>query len=150
MLVAQLCSTLCDPMDCTHQAPLSMEFSRQECWSGQPVPSPGDLPIPETEPESPALHADSLLSEPPGKPTHCSRCVLACAKLLQLCPTLCHPMDCSPPGCSVHGILQAGLPYPSPGDLPDPGIEPMSLLSPALAYHQHHLLLDAYNICLGH
>ena len=35
-------------------------------------------------------------------------------------------MDCSPPGCSVHGILQAGLPFPSLGDLPDPGIEPRS------------------------
>ena len=54
-------------------------------------------------------------------------------KLLQLVPTLCDPMDYSPPGCSVHGILQAGLPYPPPGDLPDSGIEPMSLLSPALA-----------------
>ena len=39
-------------------------------------------------------------------------------------------MDCSPPGSSVHGILQARLPFPSPGDLPNPGIEPMS---PALA-----------------
>ena len=62
-----------------------------------------------------------------------------CAKSLQLCPTLCDPMDCSPPGSSVHGILQAGiamearLPCPPPGDLPDPGIEPMSLTPPALA-----------------
>ena len=47
----------------------------------------------------------------------------------QSCLTLCDPMDCSPPGSSVHGILQArilGLPFPSPGDLPDPGIEPAS------------------------
>ena len=46
-------------------------------------------------------------------------------------------MDCSLPGSSVHGILQeeywSGLPCPFPGDLPDPGIEPMSLMSPALA-----------------
>ena len=47
-------------------------------------------------------------------------------------------MDCSPPGSSVHGILQArdywsGMPFPPPGDLPDPGIEPTSLASPALA-----------------
>ena len=44
-----------------------MKFSRQECWSGLPFPSPGDLPDPGTEPESPALQADSLLSESPGK-----------------------------------------------------------------------------------
>ena len=56
--------------------------------------------------------------------------VHACAKSLQLCPTLCDPMDCSPPGSSVHGILQARtlewVPFPSPGDLSDPGIIPMS------------------------
>ena len=52
-----------------HQAPLSMEFSRQEYyWSGLPCPSPGDLPDLGIKPRSPALEADSLLSEPPGKP----------------------------------------------------------------------------------
>ena len=51
-----------------HQAPLSMGSSRQEYWSGVPFPSPGDLPDPEIELRSPALQADSLLSEPPGKP----------------------------------------------------------------------------------
>ena len=50
------------------QAPLSMEFSRQEYWSGLPCPPPGDLPDPGNEPGSPALQADSLPSEPPGKP----------------------------------------------------------------------------------
>ena len=47
--------------------------------------------------------------------------------------TLCNPVDCSPPGSSVHGILQArsGLPFPSPGDLPDPGIEPRSPALPS-------------------
>ena len=49
------------------QAPLSMEFSRQEYWGGLPFPSPGDLSHPETEPTSPALQADSLPSKPPGK-----------------------------------------------------------------------------------
>ena len=47
---------------------LSMEFSRQEYWSGLPFPSPGDLPDPGIEPRSPTLQADSLPSEPPGKP----------------------------------------------------------------------------------
>ena len=44
--------TLCDPVDYTCQAPLSMEFSRQAHWSGLPCPPPGDLPNPEIEPMS--------------------------------------------------------------------------------------------------
>jgi len=68
MCVSQSCPTLCDPMDCSHQAPLSIEFSRQEYWSGWPFPSPGDLPDPGIEPRSPALQADSLLPETQGKP----------------------------------------------------------------------------------
>ena len=47
-----------------------MGFSREEYWSGLPFPSPGDLPDPGIEPGSPALEADALTSEPPGKP-HC-------------------------------------------------------------------------------
>ena len=50
------------------KAPLSIEFSRQESWSGLPCPPPGDLPNPGIEPRSPTLQADSLPSEPPGKP----------------------------------------------------------------------------------
>ena len=49
------------------QAPLSVIFSRQEYWSGLPFPSPGHLPDKGIKPRSPALQADSLLSEPPGK-----------------------------------------------------------------------------------
>ena len=45
-----------------------MRFSRQEYWSGLPCPSPGDLPDPGMEPGSPALQANFLPSEPPGKP----------------------------------------------------------------------------------
>ena len=58
------------PWTAAYQDPLSMGFSRQEYWSGVPLPSP---------------------------------------KLLQSCPTLCDPMDCSPPGSSFHGILQERL-----------------------------------------
>src|SRR5574341_460593 len=50
------------------QAPLSMGFPRQEYWNGLPFPSPGDLPDPGIEPRSPALQADSLLTETSGKP----------------------------------------------------------------------------------
>ena len=52
------------------EAPLSMEFSSQEYWSGFPFPSPGDLPCPGMEPGSPALKADSLLSELPKSIYH--------------------------------------------------------------------------------
>ena len=76
------------------QAPLSVEFSRQEYLCGLPFPAPGDLPNPGIEPGSPTLQTDSLPSRPSGKPP-------------KSCPTLCDPMDCSPPGSSVHGILQA-------------------------------------------
>ena len=56
------------PWTVAHQASPSMGFSRQECWSGLPFPSPGDLPYPGIEPRSPVLKADALPSEPPGKP----------------------------------------------------------------------------------
>ena len=65
--VAQSCPTFSDPHG-ARKAPLSMEFSRQEYWSGVPFPSPEDLPNPGIEPRSPALKADSLPSEPLGKP----------------------------------------------------------------------------------
>ena len=53
-----------------HQALPSMGFSRQEYWSGLPFPSLGDHPNPGIEPRSPALQADALTSEPPGKLTY--------------------------------------------------------------------------------
>ena len=56
------------PWTVAHWAPLSMEFSREEYWSGLPFPSPGDLPNPEIEPRSSTLQAASLPSEPRGKP----------------------------------------------------------------------------------
>ena len=56
------------PWTVAYQASPSMGFSRQEYWSGLPFPSPGDLPNPGIEPGSPALEADALTSEPPGKP----------------------------------------------------------------------------------
>ena len=55
------------PWTVAHQAPPSMGFTRQEYWSGLPFPSPGDRPNPGIEPSSPALQADALTSELPGK-----------------------------------------------------------------------------------
>ena len=65
----QSCPNLCDPMDCSPPwtVSLSMEFSKQEHWSGLPFPSPGDLPNPGIKHSSPALQTNSLPTEPPGK-----------------------------------------------------------------------------------
>ena len=64
--VAQLCPTLCDPMDGGYQAPPSMGFSRLEFWSGLPFPSPGDLPDSGIKLASPALAGGFVTTEPPG------------------------------------------------------------------------------------
>ena len=88
------------PWTVAHQIPPSMKFSRQEYWSGLPFPSPGDLPNPGIKPEYP--HCRQTL--------YCLSHIIAAAaaaKSLQLCPTLCNPIDGSPPGSAVPGILQA-------------------------------------------
>ena len=92
------------PWTVAHQAPLSMGFSRQGYWSGLPFPSPGNLPHPGVEPRSPTWQADALTSEPPGKLNH------------QAPPSM---------GFSRQEYW-SGLPFPSPADLPNPGIEPGS------------------------
>ena len=91
-----------------------MEFSRQEYWSGLPFPSPEGLPKPGIEPRSPTLQADSdmaimlKLSDQEFKTTSLNMLrAAAAAKSLQLCLTLCNPMNYSPPGSSVHGLSQA-------------------------------------------
>ena len=66
----QSCLILCDPVTVACQPPLSMGCSRQECWTGSPLPSPGDLPDPEIKPQSSALQANSLPSEHLGSPTN--------------------------------------------------------------------------------
>ena len=85
-----------------------MEFSRQEYWSGLSFPSPGDIPDPGIKPVSSALPGEFFTTGPHGKPQN-DLCVCVCAKSLQSCPTLCDPLDCSPPGSSVHEILQARI-----------------------------------------
>ena len=78
VLVTQSCPTLCNPWTIACQAPQSMEFSRQEYWIGLPFPHPGDLCYSRIEPRSPALKADSLLSEPLGKPKPSTKTRLEC------------------------------------------------------------------------
>ena len=154
-------------------APMSMEFSRQEHWIGLPFPSLGDLPNLGIEPGSPALQADSLPIEPLGKPSfhHIPMSSLKhlvytlmfffffffwtwclCAMSFQSCLTLCKTMDHSPPGCSVHGMLQAGILewLAMAGDLSIPGIEPLSLVSLALAnefFTTHATCLNLLQYC---
>ena len=113
------------PWTVAYQASPSMGFSRQEYWSGVPLPSPGDLPDPGIEPWSPALEADALTSEPPGKPKVTLTAVknfkmhsgsnkagyFCCCHCLvtKLCPTLWDPLDNSPQVSSVRGIFQARI-----------------------------------------
>ena len=95
---AQSCPTLCD-----HQTPLSIFQAR--ILERIAFPSPRDLPSPGIKSESPALAGRFFTTVPPWE------IKVACvhAKSLQSCLTLCDPMDCSPPGSTVHGIFQARI-----------------------------------------
>ena len=90
------------------QVPQSMGFSRQEYWNGLSCSLPGDRPDPGIKPMSPALQVDSLPLSHQGRP-YANAAAAAAAKLLQPCPTLCDPIDGSPPGSPVPGILQARI-----------------------------------------
>ena len=95
-----------------HKCPLSVEFPRQDYWGGLPYPTLADLPDPGIEPISPVslvLVGRFFTTAALGK--HCKHPESGKVKVLviQSCPTLCNPVDCSPPGSSVHGILQARI-----------------------------------------
>ena len=104
-LVTKLYPTLCNSWTIARQAPLYVGFPRQVYWSGLPFSAPGHLPGPGIELTSPALAGGLLTTEPPGKPL--TKAAAAAAKSLQSCPTLCNPIDGSPAGSPVPGILQA-------------------------------------------
>ena len=107
----------------TCQAPPPMGFSRQEYWNGLLFLSPGDLPNPGIEPWSPTLQTVSLPSEPPGKPRCC------CCHFSPVRPSV-TPWTAAfqvPPSMGFsRQEYWSGLPCLSPGDLPEPGIEPGS------------------------
>ena len=67
MHARSVCPPLCNPMDCSPPGFSVHGFSRQEYWSGLPLPSPGDLPNPGIKPESPTLTGGFFTTEPPGK-----------------------------------------------------------------------------------
>ena len=104
-----------------------MEFSRQKYWSGLPFLSPGDLPDPGNEPTYPALAGEFFTTKPPGKLWYMVLVLLSCFSHVHLCATswtVAHQAFLSM-GFSRQEYW-SGLPFLSPGDLPDPGIEPES------------------------
>ena len=119
-----------NPWTVAHQAPLSMGFPRQEYWSGLPWPPPEDLPDPGIELHLLYWHADSL---PPRKPWNQHTCYLTFRRMLSCIPFFVTPWTptCQAP-LSMETSRQAywrGLPFPFPGDLPDPRIELVPLAS---------------------
>ena len=72
----------------------------------------------------------------------------SCYLVAHLCLTFCNPVDCSPQGSLSMGLpwqgYWSGLPFPTPGDLPDPGIEPSSPMSPALQADYHCTAWEAH------
>ena len=132
-----MCSVLSDtfvtPGTTATQAPLCIGFPRQESWSGLPWALSGNILDQGMELASLNIYlhwwADSLPLLPPGKLYSMYEVLVT-----QSCPTPCDTMDCSPPVSFVHGILRARIQEwvaisfsISPGDLPDPEIEPRSL-----------------------
>ena len=107
-----------------HQTSLAMGFSRQESWSGLPFPSPGDLPDPGIKSPSLALQSDSLPSEPPRNVCACVLSHFSCVPLFATLRTVAHQAPLSM-GFSRQESWSA-LPCPPPGDLPNPGIKPLS------------------------
>ena len=110
MFLSSCCHILlfATPWTAARLAPLSMEFPRKEYWLS--FPPPGDFLDPGIEPvslASPTLAGGFFTTAPPGKPRNPRVCMYT--RLLQSRPTPCDPVDCSPPGSSVHGILQARI-----------------------------------------
>ena len=136
------------PWTVAYQAPLSMGFSRQQYWSGLPFPSPGDLPNPAIKPRSPALQTDALPSEPPGKSINgvsallkqgkadtCGLTIYSIYSFMKVKLFSRVRLFATPWTVTYQALLSMGfsrqeywngLPFPSPGDLPNPAIKPRS------------------------
>ena len=134
LLVTQSCPTLCNPMDCSLPGSSVHGILQERYWSGLPFPPPGEPPDQGIKLGSLALHADSLPSEPPGKPIYMNICIHFRIKsyyththmkvlVAQLCPILCNLMGCSSPmllcpwdfpgkntGVGSHSLLQEIFP----------------------------------------
>ena len=110
-LVTQLCLTLCDPVDCSMPGSSVHGILQERIleWFAMPSSRVSSQPRNLTSVSLFLWHqkADSLPSKPPGKPHMHTAAAAAAVKSLQSCPTLCDPIDSSPPGSPVPGILQA-------------------------------------------
>ena len=131
-------SDSCDPMDCSPPGLSVHGIFQARILKWVAISFSTGSSGPRNQTGSPALQADSLLTELrqklfPAISINKGCHVHACDKSLQSCPILCDPMDCSPPGPSVQGTLQerigSGLSCSPPGALRDPGITPTSLTS---------------------
>ena len=126
VLVAQSGPTLCDPMDCSPPGPSVHGIFQEEHWSGLPFSPTSDLPNSWIQPRSPALQADSLLSEPPGRPVlNRSQSVFSLPNFLllpslhkHLTPLNLHALSClpnpSPSGDKASLSTCPNRPPPSP------------------------------------
>ena len=145
------------PMVCNPPGSSAHGFPRQEYWCGLPFSSSGNLPNRGIEPVSPAFAGDSLPPSHQGSPINfkpllfrvyllfCKllvprlyRCLLLCCCVcVQSCLTLCVPWTAAYQAPLSVGFFRqeywSRLPFSTPGDLSDPGIEPVSLVSPELA-----------------
>ena len=123
------------PWTIAHQALLSMGFSRHKYWGGVPFSSPGDLPETGIEPASSTLACRFFTTEPPEKPIKWHVCL--CAQLLNHVQLVAAPRTVAHQASLPMELARqenwSRLPFLTPEDLPDPGIEPASLVSPALA-----------------
>ena len=128
-MLFSLVASFAAPWTVAYQGLLSMGFPRQEYWSGLPFPSPGDLPDPGIKPVSSVWMGRFFTTEPPGKPKRSlPHFYYIIYSVSQSCPTLCDPMESVTYQASLSmGFSRqeywSGLPFPSPGDLPNPGIE---------------------------
>ena len=149
--VTQSCPTLATPWTAAYQAPLSMGFSRRECWSGVPLSSPnilsrtlisGDLVLRRFSFCRSPFIVKRLGKKYPLGPGTVSISLGPWLQPLSCIRLFCNPMDHSPSGSSLHGIFQARmlerLPFPTSGKLPDLGVEPLSCISCINRQILHH------------
>ena len=111
----QSCLPLCDPLTVACQAPLSMEFSRKECWSVLACPPLGDCPYPGIKPTSPTLAGRVFTTESPGKPISLSRYQQWLPLLFAFRPTSGHSQPQGPGSgqANSHGFLHCFCLCPS-------------------------------------
>ena len=115
---AQSCLTCCDPVDCSLPGSSVPGFPRQEYWSRLPFSPPGNPGIEPVSLASPSATGGSFTTSSPWETPRKHLAAAVAAKSLQLCPTLCDPIDGSPPGFPSLGFSRqehwSGLPFPSP------------------------------------